>query len=76
MKKLLIKNGTIISATSEYVADILVEGEKIKEIGIDLPVDGCEVIDATGKYVFPGGVDEHVHMGLLDPIHSRLLMQH
>ncbi len=63
MKKLLIKNGTIISATSEYVADILVEGEKIKEIGIDLPEDGCEVIDATGKYVFPGGVDEHVHMG-------------
>lgn len=60
---LLIKNGTIISASEEYVADILVEGEKIKEIGVDLPEDGHEVVDATGKFVFPGGVDEHVHMG-------------
>lgn len=60
---LLIKNGRILSTEGEYVADILVEGEKIKEIGTDLSADGHEVVDATGKYVFPGGVDEHVHMG-------------
>ncbi|MDO5718759.1 MAG: dihydropyrimidinase [Tissierellia bacterium] len=60
---LLIKNGNIISATNEYKADILVIDEKIAEIGIDLPEEGHEVVDATGHYVFPGGVDEHVHMG-------------
>jgi len=60
---LLIKNGTIISAVDEFVGDILVEGEKIREVGMDLGTEGHEVIDAKGKYVFPGGVDEHVHMG-------------
>lgn len=60
---LLIKNGTIISATGQFVGDILVEGEKVAQLGTDLPKEGHEVIDATGKYVFPGGVDEHVHMG-------------
>ncbi len=60
---LLIKNGTILSTEAEYIADILVEGEKIIEIGVNLPEDGHEIVDATGKYVFPGGVDEHVHMG-------------
>lgn len=60
---LLIKNGTIVSAKDEFVGDILVEGEKIVRIGSDLPEEGHEVVDAAGKYVFPGGVDEHVHMG-------------
>ena len=58
---LLIKNGNIITSTSEYNADILVEGEKIVQIGKDLDTNGHEVVDATGKYVFPGGVDEHLH---------------
>ncbi len=61
--RLLIKNGTIISAESEYVADILIEGEKITAIGTGLGNGADEVIDASGKYVFPGGVDEHVHYG-------------
>lgn len=60
---LLIKNGTIVSAIDEFVGDILVEDEKIREVGVDLPAEGHEVVDATGKYIFPGGVDEHVHMG-------------
>lgn len=60
---LLIKNGTIISASDEYVADILVEGETIQKIGVNLPEEDNEVVDASGKYIFPGGVDEHVHMG-------------
>ncbi len=58
---LLIKNGTIISAVNEYKADILIEGEKIVAIGTELDDRADEIVDATGKYVFPGGVDEHVH---------------
>lgn len=59
----IIKNGTIISANDEFVGDVLIEGEQIVQIGVDLCEDGHYIIDATGKYVFPGGVDEHVHMG-------------
>ena len=58
---LLIKNGTIVTSTSEYQADLLVDGEKIVEIGKDIDPAGHEVVDATGKYVLPGGVDEHLH---------------
>jgi dihydropyrimidinase len=58
---LLIKNGEIITADSRYIADILVEGETITEIGVNLsPPSGAEVIDATGKFVFPGFIDRDV----------------
>jgi dihydropyrimidinase len=60
MKK-LIKNGIIISAENEYEADILVDGEKVVAIGTNLETEDAEVIDAKGKYVMPGGVDQHVH---------------
>ena len=60
---LLIKNGTIVTASNEFVGDVYVKGEKIEAIGIDLNMQADNVIDATGKYVFPGGVDEHVHYG-------------
>lgn len=62
---LLIKNGQITTATDRYVADILCEGETIAAIGRDLtaPAD-AEMIDATGKYVFPGFIDPHVHIYL------------
>lgn len=58
---LIIKNGSIITSTNEYVADICVENGKIVAIGENLDTNGHEVVDAKGKYVFPGGVDEHVH---------------
>lgn len=62
-----IKNGTIHNAIVEesFVADILIEDGKIKEIGenLDIPTD-CEVIDATGKHVMPGFVEAHGHIGL------------
>ena len=62
---LLIKNGQITTATDQYVADILCEGETIAAIGRNLPAPaGAEVIDATGKYVFPGFIDPHVHIYL------------
>jgi dihydropyrimidinase len=62
---LLIKNGEIITATERYVADILVENEAISAIGPLLTAPaGAEVIDATGKYVFPGFIDPHTHIYL------------
>jgi len=61
---LLIKNGRIITSTDDYIADILVDGESIQEIGTDLDAGDAEVIDASGKYVFPGFIDPHVHIYL------------
>src|SRR3954466_14366397 len=62
---LLIKNGQITTATDQYVADILCEGETIAAIGRNLTApNGAEVIDASGKYVFPGFIDPHVHIYL------------
>jgi dihydropyrimidinase len=62
---LLIKNGEIITADSRYTADILCTGDTITRIDRDLmPPPGAEVIDATGKFVFPGFIDPHVHIYL------------
>src|SRR5204863_600500 len=62
---LLIKNGEIITATERYVADICCENETISRIEPDItPPSGAEVIDAKGKYVFPGFIDPHVHIYL------------
>lgn len=62
---LLIKNGEIITSSQRYVADIFCEGETITQIGRDLSVPaGTEVIDASGKYVFPGFIDPHTHVYL------------
>lgn len=64
---LLIKNGTIITPDQRYVADILVEGETIARIAPSIDVSehlDPEVIDASGKYVFPGFIDPHVHIYL------------
>ena len=58
----LIKNGTLVTADAEYIADILVEDGKIQAIGQDLGASADQVIDAQGKYVLPGGVDPHVHL--------------
>ena len=60
---LLIKNGTILTAASEFTGDIYIEGETIRQIGTNLSVNASQTIDASGKYVMPGGVDEHVHYG-------------
>ncbi|MCP4418681.1 MAG: dihydropyrimidinase [Chloroflexi bacterium] len=60
----IIKNGTIITASDTVQADILIEGEQIALIGRDLPTDGNDVIDATGKLLLPGGIDVHTHLEL------------
>src|SRR5262249_50866107 len=62
---LLIRNGDVVTADARYRADVWCEGESITSIGVNLPAPpGAEVIDATGKLVFPGFVDPHVHITL------------
>jgi dihydropyrimidinase len=62
---LLIKNGEVVTGDARYVADIWCEGESIARIDRDLrPPPGVEVIDASGKYVFPGFIDPHTHIYL------------
>lgn len=62
---LLIRNGRIITADSDYQADVYCEGETITRIGRDLEAPpGAEIIDASGKYVFPGFIDPHTHIYL------------
>jgi dihydropyrimidinase len=56
----VIKNGTIVTADLTYKADIKIEGETIVEIGPNL--SGDTVLDASGCYVMPGGIDPHVHL--------------
>jgi len=63
MKKLLIKDGTLITASETFRSDLLVEGEQISAIG-SLQVPDAEVVDAAGKLVMPGGLDPHVHLDL------------
>ena len=61
MKSVLLKNGTILTASEEYKGDILIRDAKIEKIGHALDDHADTVIDAEGKYVFPGGVDQHTH---------------
>ena len=59
---ILIKNGRVITADSDSVADIFIENELVKTIGKNLSVKADKEIDASGKLVFPGGIDPHVHL--------------
>lgn len=60
----LIKNGRIVTASEDYIADLYIEGEQIVAIGKNLPQQADRTIDATGKLVFPGGIDPHVHLDM------------
>ncbi len=60
----LIKNGRIITATDDYVADIFIDGEIIKAIGKNLNIPATQEIDASGMLIFPGGIDPHVHLDM------------
>jgi dihydropyrimidinase len=64
---ILIKNGTVVSATGTISADVLVDGEKIAAVlarhsGGPVAERADEVIDAAGMYVLPGGIDVHTHL--------------
>ncbi|GAA1079523.1 dihydropyrimidinase [Tsukamurella strandjordii] len=72
MTTTFIKGGTVVSATGRGAADVLVDGERIVALlepgttvlGSDLAATADTVIDATGKYVIPGGIDAHTHMSM------------
>ncbi len=61
---LLIKNGTLVTDTQTFPADILVEGEKIIQVGTSIHAPDAEPVDAIGKLILPGGVDPHTHFDL------------
>ena len=69
MDPILIINGTVVSSESSYEADILVNNGTIADIGKLNPsrFPGCQVIDAKGKLILPGGIDPHVHLQLPTP---------
>ena len=60
----LIAGGTVVTATETTEADVVIEDEKVAAIGRGMGVEADRVIDATGRYVMPGGVDVHTHMEL------------
>lgn len=64
MRSLLIKNGTIVTSSDHYTGDVYIEGETVSTIGQNLDLAADRVIDATGCYLFPGGIDAHTHMEL------------
>jgi dihydropyrimidinase len=61
---ILIKGGRVITAADDYVGDVFVEDERISVIGESLDVQADRMVDASGKYVLPGGVDPHTHLDM------------
>jgi len=61
---LLIKGGTVVTAADRYTGDVFIDGEKIVAIGSALTLPADRVIDASGKYVLPGGIDVHTHLDM------------
>jgi predicted amidohydrolase YtcJ len=72
MATTLITGGTVVSTTGRSAADVLIDGETIAAVlapgstllGHDLAASVDSLVDATGKYVIPGGIDAHTHMQL------------
>src|SRR6266436_10360426 len=61
----VITNGTVVTATDTYKADVAIEGGRVVALGASLPRENAtRLIDATGKYVFPGGIDVHTHLDM------------
>ena len=61
---ILIKGGRVITAADDYIGDVYVEDERISLIGESLDIQAERTIDASGKYVLPGGVDPHTHLDM------------
>ena len=68
---LLLTGGTVVTGAGMQRADVGVKGETVAAVGADLPRDGArEVLDVTGKYIFPGIIDVHVHPVYLDDVEA------
>jgi dihydropyrimidinase len=65
MGTILIRGGTVVTAQETKAADLLIEGELIKEVRAGIPARSAErVIEAAGMYVIPGGIDAHTHLDM------------
>jgi dihydropyrimidinase len=65
MPSTLIKNGTVVTAERSFAADILIDGDKIRDIAPALPAEQAgRVIDAAGMLLLPGGIDVHTHLDM------------
>jgi dihydropyrimidinase len=60
----LIKGGIVVTAEWTDAADVLIEGETIAAIGAELQAPEAEVVDATGRFLLPGGIDVHTHLDM------------
>ena len=60
----LIRHGTVVTAAGASVADVLIEGERIAQVGAPPGVTADATYDAAGKYVLPGGIDVHTHLDM------------
>jgi dihydropyrimidinase len=60
----LIQNGTVVNATGQQKADVLIEGETITQVAPNIAPDSHTIVDATGLFVIPGGIDAHTHMDM------------
>src|SRR5881227_3881802 len=61
----IIANGKVVTATDTYLADIAISAGKIEVVGQNLPrQNAARVLEAMGKYVFPGGIDVHTHLDM------------
>ena len=61
---MLIAGGTVVTVDRVEPADVLIEGERIIAVGTSLDAPGAEVVDATGRFVLPGGIDVHTHLAM------------
>ena len=62
--KRLLQGGLVIGGSGAVRADVLIDGEQISAVGLNLPADGAEVTDCTGMLLFPGFIDAHTHFDL------------
>src|SRR5450755_1993077 len=61
----IIKNGTVVTATDTYIADVAIANGKVFAVGTDLPVENAtKILDASNKLVLPGGIDVHTHLDM------------
>lgn len=61
---LIIKNGTIVTSSESYIADVSINNGKIVAIGTGFSEEGAKVVDASGKLVLPGAIDAHTHLAM------------
>jgi dihydropyrimidinase len=65
MSSVLIRNGTLVTESATFASDILIEGDRIRDVAAGIPAEAADrVVDASGMLVMPGGVDVHTHLDM------------